>query len=68
MFDLFNRVFTTIWFETRNFVCFWVLYVLSLCAKGDCYTAATDTNNVLFIFVCAPDFLDLMYYLLMTIS
>ena len=44
------------------------LYVYSLCAGGYYYTAATRTNNVLFICVCAPDFGDLMYYILLTIS
>ena len=68
IFGVFNSVFSIFWFETQNFACFWVLCVLSRCCRGYCYTAATRTNNVLFIFVCAPDSHDLMYNILLRIS
>ena len=68
IFGVFNIVFSTFWFETRNFACFWVLCVLSLCPTGYCYTAATCTTNVLFIFVCDPDSHDFTYYILLRLS
>ena len=68
MFGVFNVVFSTFWFETRNFACFWVLCVLSLCPTGYCYAAATCTTNVLFIFVYDPDSHDFAYYILLRLS
>ena len=65
IFVVFNIVFCTFWFETRNFASFWVLCVLSLFPTGYCYSAATCTTDVLFIFLCDPDSHDFACYILL---
>ena len=44
------------------------LYVSSVPGKGYCPTAASPINNLLLFFFCDPAFVNVMYYLLLTIS
>ena len=66
--SVFNIAFSTFWYETRNFASFWVLCVLRLFPTGYCYTAATCTTDVLFIFLCDPDSHDFACYILLRLS